>query len=114
TRPSAAGPIRVNRRERPADLTDMSSPQQPQEHEDRDLTSTDDRNDSFPDRDYMGEDRNGRNSGRDQRPSRGMGGGGSRKPPTIFSPRPLRTLFFWVMMTLFIVLAVHFYRFSKP
>jgi len=32
----------------------------------------------------------------------------------MLSPKPLRTLAFWVMMTLFIVLAVHFYRYSKP
>jgi cell division protease FtsH len=70
-----------------------------------------------PDHDLKGDDRGGRNNGRDNRPPRGMGGGGGggpRKPPPILSPRPLRTAAFWLMMTLFIVLAVHFYRFSKP
>jgi cell division protease FtsH len=67
-----------------------------------------------PDRDLMSDDRGGRNGGRDNRPNRNVGGGGPRKPPPILSPRPLRTAAFWLMMTLFIVLAVHFYRFSKP
>jgi len=63
-------------------------------------------NDSVPNQDMRNDDR-GRSG---QRP----GGGNSRKGPAMLSPRPLRTLAFWIMMTLFIVLAVHYYRQTKP
>jgi cell division protease FtsH len=68
-----------------------------------------DTQDLIPRRHERSDDRGG--SGRS---GRGPGGGGPRKGPAMLSPRPLRTLAFWIMMTLFIVLAVHYYRLTKP
>jgi cell division protease FtsH len=62
----------------------------------------------------MRDQRNDDRGGREPRGGRPPGGGGMRKQPPLLSPRPLRTLAFWIMMTLFIVLAVHYYRLTKP
>ena len=46
-------------------------------------------------------------------PRRPQGGGG-RKPPQLQTPRPLKTLAFWLMMTVLVLLAVNFYHLSRP
>ncbi len=47
-------------------------------------------------------------------PRRGPGGNGGRKPPPLMTPRPLKTLAFWLMMTVVVLLAVNFYHLSQP
>ncbi len=47
-------------------------------------------------------------------PRRGPNGGGGRKPPPLMTPRPLKTLAFWLMMTVLVLLAVNFYHYNKP
>jgi cell division protease FtsH len=53
--------------------------------------------------------------GGDEPPRRGpQGPGGGRKPPPLMTPRPLKTLAFWLMMTVLVLLAVNVYQLSKP
>ncbi len=49
-----------------------------------------------------------------QGPRRPQGPGGGRKPPQLQTPRPLKTLAFWLMMTVLVLLAVNFYHLSRP
>ncbi len=43
----------------------------------------------------------------------GPGGPGGRKPPPLMTPRPLKTLAFWLMMTVLVLLAVNFYHLNR-
>ena len=54
-----------------------------------------------------GEDPPGR-----RRPPGGDGGG--RKPSPFMTPRPLKTLAFWLMMTVLVLVAVNVYHWSRP
>jgi cell division protease FtsH len=42
------------------------------------------------------------------------GGPGGRKPPPLMTPRPLKTVAFWLMMLVLVLLAVNFYHMSRP
>jgi len=49
-----------------------------------------------------------------RQPPGGPGGGGGRKPSGLMTPRPLKTLAFWLMMTVLVLLAINVYQMSKP
>ncbi len=61
-------------------------------------------------------DRQGGDGDRDPRnPRRPNGpGGGGRKPSPFMTPRPLKTLAFWLMMTVLVLVAVNIYHASRP
>ena len=63
--------------------------------------------------------RNGGDEDREPRgprrtPTGGGPGGGGKKPTPFLTPRPLKTLAFWLMMTVLVLVAVNIYHISRP